>query len=610
VLLALLAVVPALALAAYMNVEERHRSAARVQGDSLRLARLVSADQERLIEGARQLLMTLARLPVVRGGDAGACHALFTDLVRQYPSYVNFVVIAPDGDVWCSGIPMNAPVDAADRAYFRRAIQTRDFAVGEYQIGRISHRAVLVFGYPVLDDAGGIRAVVSAALDLAWLSEFASRAQLPPGSMLTVIDRNGTILARYPDPGQWIGKRMPESDIVKAVLAGQGAGTAEGPGADGVPRLFAFAPLGGTPQGVDAFVSIGIPATVAYAEADRTLMRNLLGLWGVAVLAFGAAWLGGHLLIVRRVQALVKTTNRLSAGDLGARTGLASGRGELCQLARAVDQMAESLELAQQGRLLEEELRRKNYELEQQNRSIQETARLKTEFVSIVSHELRTPLTSILGYVELLLEGRTGTLGGELRECLTIVRGSVDRLLGLIDDLLDVSRIEAGKIELHRARLDLNGLIRGVAEAVRPLIDGKAQQLALDLAELPPVWADDARVVQILTNLVANANKYTPRGGRIAVAARRDDGFVRVNVSDSGIGLTSEEQAQLFTRYFRADPTTRMAGGTGLGLTIARLLVELHGGTLTVRSAPGQGSTFSFSLPVTQVTDAALAEAG
>src|SRR5215467_5528404 len=580
-LLVLLAVIPALVLALYTNLEERQLRKALVQEDAMRLSRLVSADYERLIEDARQLVVSLARLPAVRGRNRAACNAVFTDLLTQHSTYVNLGVVDADGNVLCSALPIADPVYLGDRVYFRRALETRDFAVGEYQVGRITRRATVNFGYPVLDDAGDVRAVVFAALDLAWLSALARQAGLLPGSMLTVIDRHGTILARYPDEGKWVGKLMPEPSVLNAILTQQGNGMIDAPGTDGIPRLFSFAPFGSAAQSANAYVSVGIPAAVAFAGVNRILARNLAILALVAGLALAAAWVGGNLFIVR--------------------TGLTQGQGELSQLAGAFDQMGESLERAHEQRLLEEELRRKNYQLEQQNLAILEANRLKTEFVSMVSHELRTPLTSIQGYAELLLEDER--MDDEERESLTIVKKNADRLLVLINDLLDLSRIEAGRVDLHRTSLDLTCLISEVARSLRPLIEAKRQRLRLDLGDaLPAVWADADRVTQILTNLISNAHKYTPVEGSITVAARPDDGFVRVDVSDTGIGLSPEDQAQLFTKFFRAhDRSPQAGGGTGLGLVITRLLVELHGGRITVRSAQGQGSTFSFSLPAVTV---------
>jgi signal transduction histidine kinase len=600
-LLVLLAVIPALGLTLYTNLEERQLRKALVQEHAMRLSRLVSADYERLIEDARQLLVSLARLPAVRERNRAACNALFAGLLTQHSSYANLGVIDADGNVICTAVPITDQVYLGDRIYFRSALETRDFAIGEYQVGRITRKATVNFGYPVLDDAGHVRAVVFAALDLAWLNELASQAGLPPGTMLTVIDRNGTILSRYPDEGRWIGELMPEPLVLNAILTQQGNGTTDAPGTDGIPRLFSFAPFGGAAQSADAYVSVGIPAAVAFAGVNQILARNIATLGLVAGLALAAAWVGGNLFIVRQIQALVGATKRVAAGELGVRTGLPRGQGELSQLAGAFDQMAESLERSHERRLLEEELRRKNYQLEQQNLAIQEANRLKTEFVSMVSHELRTPLTSIQGYAELMLEDEQ--IAEAHRESLTIVKKNSDRLLGLINDLLDVSRMEAGRVDLHRTSLDLAHLIPEVAGSLRPLIETKRQRLRLDLGDaLPAVWADADRVTQILTNLISNAHKYTLVEGSITVVARRDNGFVRVDVSDTGIGLSLEDQAQLFTKFFRAhDRSPQAGGGTGLGLVITRLLVELHGGRITVSSAPGQGSTFSFSLPALEV---------
>jgi signal transduction histidine kinase len=239
-------------------------------------------------------------------------------------------------------------------------------------------------------------------------------------------------------------------------------------------------------------------------------------------------------------------------------------------------------------------------QMEALNRRVQEANRLKSEFVTLVSHELRTPLTAIMGYAELLLEGRGGHVTVAQGESLGVVKRNAERLVALIDDLLDLARLEAGKIDLQRRPLKLIDLIQEVARMLRPQLEARGQVLTLNLAEaLPVVWGDTARVTQILTNLFANAHKYTPAGGRIVITARGEAGRVRVAVQDTGVGLAPEDQAQLFTPFFRAqDDATQGVGGTGLGLAITRALVELHSGAMTVTSVPGQGSTFSFTLPV------------
>jgi PAS domain S-box-containing protein len=269
---------------------------------------------------------------------------------------------------------------------------------------------------------------------------------------------------------------------------------------------------------------------------------------------------------------------------------------------RLATALADRAALAIENARLYERERVLRHLLEGLNRQIQEVNQRKSEFVTLVSHELQTPLTSMIGYIELLLEGQGGPLAKRQREWVGIIGDNADRLMALIDDLLDIARIEAGRIELKRTPLDLVPLIQEVARALRPQLEGKDQWFSLELAEaLPAVVGDADRVRQILTNLLSNALKYTPSGGRITITARGDAGRVRVAVQDTGIGLAPEDQAQLFTPFFRAqNDATQGVGGTGLGLAITRALVELHGGAITATSAPGQGSTFSFTLPALQ----------
>jgi PAS domain S-box-containing protein len=236
-----------------------------------------------------------------------------------------------------------------------------------------------------------------------------------------------------------------------------------------------------------------------------------------------------------------------------------------------------------------------------------ELDRMKTEFVSQVSHELRTPLTAIKGFTELLLDEDAGEVNGEQKEYLGIVKSNVDRLVALINDLLDISRIESGRIRLKLEPIDLAEIIRSVSTTMRPLIEGKDQTLALEVEpDLPPARGDHDRVVQVLTNLISNAYKYTPAGGALRVEAGRRDGLLHVAVTDNGIGIPAEDVPKLFTRFFRVDSSlTREIGGTGLGLSIVKSIVELHGGTISVDSEPGKGSTFDFALPIAAAVPAA-----
>lgn len=355
-LLVLLAVIPALGLILYTAAEQRRVAVVDAQQNALRLARLAASDQERLVEGARQLLIALAQLPSVRNRDEAECTLFLADLLKQYPLYENLGAIDPNGNIFCSAVPSSRSVNVADRASFQRALQKSGFAAGEYLIARITGKALMSSTYSVLDEAEQLQVVVFAGIDLEWLNKFMATAELPPGSTLTVFDSNGTILVRYPDPEQWVGKSMPTS-ITQPILA-QGEGVNEALGLDEVPRLYAFTPLGGSAED-SVYVRIGVPKAEAFAEADRTLTHNLVALGLVTVLALAAAWVGGDWVVLRRMKTLLSVTKRLSAGDQSARTGLLYDGSEMSQLARAFDQMAEALEQRDAKRKqAEEQIRR------------------------------------------------------------------------------------------------------------------------------------------------------------------------------------------------------------------------------------------------------------
>ena len=244
-------------------------------------------------------------------------------------------------------------------------------------------------------------------------------------------------------------------------------------------------------------------------------------------------------------------------------------------------------------------------------RQVRRANEAKTEFISFVSHELRQPMTSIKGYTELLIKGAAGEVNDAQRAFLETVLSNADRMNVLVSGLLDISRIESGRIRLEFRDVSIEQVIEDALRTIRGQVEAKQQTLDVDISSgLPRVRGDRDRLVQILTNLVSNAYKYTPESGHIAVCAQRwsdargateQDGFVQCSVTDTGIGIAPEDQKRLFTKYFRADdPAVRSVIGTGLGLVITKSLVELHGGEIWVKSELGKGSTFTFTIPVAQ----------
>lgn len=338
-----LAVLPFLALTFYTALEQRRRAGLEAQATALRLARIASTRQGQMILGTRQLLIGLAQLREVRERKSAACKTLFADLLKAYPLYANLGAIDLRGRLYCSALPITDPIELADRSYFQRALKTGDFAIGDYQIGRVTQAATLNFAYPIRTPNGGREGVVYAAVSLNWLNDVVKDADLPRGSTLSVTDRNGTILVRYPDPESWVGRRVPESVISRAARSFH-TGVAEAREPDGVPRLVGFTPLLGNNAGGDVYVSIGIPKRLAYADANQMLTSNLIWLAFIAAVAFSAAWIGGDLFVLRQVNVLMGGAKQLGKGDLNTRVGPPYADGDLGELAQTFDEMAASLQ--------------------------------------------------------------------------------------------------------------------------------------------------------------------------------------------------------------------------------------------------------------------------
>jgi len=229
-----------------------------------------------------------------------------------------------------------------------------------------------------------------------------------------------------------------------------------------------------------------------------------------------------------------------------------------------------------------------------------ELERMKLDFVSIVSHELRTPLASIKGYVDVLLSGDAGELTQTQREFLEVVAKNNERMLELINGLLDISRIELGVTKMVRREVELQDILDNVLSQFRGEIEKKHLDLRLIFPpQMPKLFVDAARIEQVVGNILSNAIKFTPEGGRIAVGVEYDDKKVNIWIADTGIGIDKKDQETIFDKFYRADdPEVRKTRGTGLGLAICKSIVEKHGGSISVESDLGKGSVFTITLPI------------
>jgi len=279
--------------------------------------------------------------------------------------------------------------------------------------------------------------------------------------------------------------------------------------------------------------------------------------------------------ILRRVTRQLEARNRRLREH-------AEERGQLFKAERAARAEAEAVQ-----RLLAE-----------QNERLRELDRMKDEFVSLVSHELRTPLTSIRGYIELMLE-ELDPSQSDRRRYLEIVDRNSRRLLALVSDLLFLAQVEAGKLAIERETIDLAKIVQESIETASPVADSREIELAARIDRVPKLEGDRARLAQMLDNLVSNALKFTPRGGRVDVRLKRQGESVVLEVEDTGFGIPEGEQERLFERFFRSSTATQSAiPGTGLGLAITKAIVERHGGQIEVESAEDAGTTVTVSLPL------------
>jgi signal transduction histidine kinase len=320
------------------------------------------------------------------------------------------------------------------------------------------------------------------------------------------------------------------------------------------------------------------------ARSAETKSRHAieLGVTGLAGTAALMVLFGLYLAssIARPVREAAEGASRFASGELSLRLEQ-GGPGEVGELTQGFNQMAERLESARS-------------ELEEQNAQLRESERLKSDLVNTVSHELRTPLAGVLGFTKLLL---TRDFDSETRRhYLGIVDAQARRLSELINDFLDVRRIEEGRFERAQELLDMGSLLR--EEALLYSRQSPKHRLALTLPdEALPVIGNADRLRQVIGNLLSNAIKYSPQGGVVELMAEANDGTVRVEVRDEGIGIREPQQPQIFTKFFRGDAATSGIPGTGLGLAVSRDIVESHGGRIGFTSAEGEGATFFVELP-------------
>jgi two-component system, NtrC family, sensor kinase len=446
------------------------------------------------------------------------------------------------------------------------------------------------------------RGVVVADIDLSSVRQVIDRARIGSTGYAYAVDSGG-YLVTHPDLNLVLRhttfSSLPQVRAALAGASGSGSGrVTTGHDENGTRVLSAYRTV--EPLGWRVFVEE--PTSEAYAPLKAAIWRTALLLVAFLLLAVGTSVLLARRL-VRPIESIQAGAARIGGGAFDQRIEVRSND-ELGALAEEFNLMAARLQesysslehkVEERTRELATALR----ELDEKSRELEAASRHKSEFLANMSHELRTPLNAIIGFSQVLRERLFGEVNEKQAEYLDDILSSANHLLSLINDILDLSKVEAGQVELDVAPFSLEEALESGVVMVRERATNEHVRLVVSPApDLDVVAGDERRVRQVIFNLLSNAVKFTPAGGEVDVCALRVDGEARISVSDTGPGIAPEDQQRIFEEFQQTDTGIEQREGTGLGLALSKRLVELHGGRIWVESEVGKGSTFVFTLPL------------
>lgn len=576
-LLALLGIVtlPALVMILLTAAEQRRLTTQAIESDALRLARLASREHAREITGGRELLSSLGRIPGAAQDVAGHCPAFFQPLLRGFPHLANLGILTKDGAVSCSVAPLPNPVDMSQTPAFERAVRSQDVEIGDYQIGLIVHRPVLVLAYAVRGAAGEVARVLFVALELGWFGQLAEQAELPRETVLALVDRQGRILASSVDSARWVGAIDPAlAPLLDSAPTGRRIGSAVS--IDGVHRLLAVAALAGV-EGVH--VLVGVPSKVAFEPADRALRQQIAALVALALFAAAVGLLGTEVFVLRGIRALVLATRRLELGDTESRAPERLPEGEIADLAAAFNSMADVLERRQrEAEGHAEQLRASERQLRALSQGLQSA---REEERTRISRELHDQLGQSLTALKLELAalgrapGRAGAEGTTLDASrLAEITNHVDGLVQLVRDI---------STALRPGVLDQLGLQAALEWQAAEFERQSGIHCTLDiggaLASVAPEVS--TAVFRVFQEALTNVARHS--GAReVRVSLEGTETALTLEVVDDGAGL----------------PDGAATSPTSLGLLGMRERVRLINGTLILGGAPGRGTSVKVVVPI------------
>jgi two-component system, sensor histidine kinase len=602
IILVLIAVCPAIVIQAYNEYELRKAREADIRQQVVQVTRQFGEEIGELREGARQLLLALTQLTPVRLRDSEACSELFTTLGSQYASYSLLAAADADGRIFCSSVPL-AFSSVVDQPFFKRAMAQDGLAVGNFWADQTNGQRMIHFALKFGNGDGRTAGVVFAGLDLHWLSEHLKERGLSPTSSILIADREGNIIARLPNPEKLVGKNMRKSH--EEIMDGDKAGWEEAVGVDGLTRIFGYVPPALPPR--DFFLSAGQSKAEAFAAIDSATGRGIaliaLGLFAATV----AAIVGARRFLQEPINGLVHFATEWRNANYDARVEVQHPNTEIGHLGATINAMADALDARYTAqKRLERELRELNATLESrvEERTIElaNANRAKSMFLANMSHELRTPLNAIIGFGEMMHREILGPIGlAAYKEYAQHIHESGMHLLALVEEMLDLAKVEAGKLEIQRVVTRPGSLLTESLMMLRFTAEKAKVELVVDgdPASWPALHGDPVKLKQVFVNLIGNAIKFTPAGGRVTVSGATDTTALRIHIRDTGIGIGVKEIPLVVQPFYRVNSALdAQHQGAGLGLPFAKSIVELHGGTLDIESEVGSGTTVTITLPL------------
>jgi signal transduction histidine kinase len=608
IILVLIAICPAMVIQAYNEYELRKARETDIRQQVVQITKQFGEEIGELREGARQLLLALSQLTPVKLRESDDCNVLFGSLASQYANYSLLAAADADGRIFCSSSPL-ADYSVADRPFFKRAMAQDGLAVGNYWADPTSGARMIHFALKFDSGDGHAAGVVFAGLDLHWLSEHLKERGLSPTQSILIADREGNIIARLPSPEALVGKNMRKSH--EEIMDGNTTGSEEVAGVDGALRIFGYVPAALPPR--DFFLSAGQSKAEAFAAIDSATAR------GVALIVFGllaatfAAVLGGRRFLQEPISGLVHFATEWRNGNYDSRVNVRHPASEIGNLGATFNAMADALaaRYAAQKRA-EAELRELNATLETrvEERTVElaNANRAKSMFLANMSHELRTPLNAIIGFGEMMHREIMGPIGlPAYKEYAQHIHESGLHLLSLVEEMLDLAKVEAGKLQIECVPTEPGKLFAeslmmlqstAAAAAVLIIIDG-------DPSNWPVLEGDPVKLKQVFVNLIGNAVKFTPAGGRVTISSEIDEAALHIRIRDTGIGIRTQDIPLVVQPFYRVNSVLDSTHqGAGLGLPFAKSVVDLHGGTLAIESELGSGTTVTIKLPLPRKADA------